>query len=574
MKDLITLSLLVLLTSTLSLAQEKVHFEINGWQIHEYNIPKVKEAIEKAHMYGVNTIIFSHGLYRHTEAFLAGDSTFNEEKAIKDPYMGRYFRNADSNHSKPSRFFQSDILDLGRLCIKNGLNYYVWTHELDGIPARFLKNGKVDMDDPKLYKFLKDRYQQLFTILPDASGMVLTFHETDYKVFRDEDVSTSMSISERIYKVSKLLYDVLKENRKTLIVRNFFYENYEIEAFSEALKRLPDDIIVMNKPVPHEFHPFYPPDPMHGNVGKKRQLIEIDLGVEKALGKDGIYAQTEFIQRFVRRAQEKGLAGMVGRCRLYYDKPFEDSHEVNLWAFSQFMGNPDLSVDEVLTNWAKKRYPYAPEAADYLCSAFKRTQFINHNGRYFLEWWLTKSIGDEWGDYPYYLGHIHSRTRYKWTGDPADKKLENNLIYPDDQIFALLVNEKEKVIEAVRSSMDDLSKAQRWLKPEDNNALKEGFNNLLDAVLLQREWTRAFFAMRLYMQYPEERYEIIVKDALARMQKQEMVAGITDGPDPSAGRRDNIDKFVLEMQWRMANPKRAIEEDKRILSKAGYIFPK
>ena len=76
--------------------------------------------------------------------------------------------------------------------------------------------------------------------------------------------------------------------------------------------------------------------------------------------------------------------------------------------------------------------------------------------------------------------------------------------------------------------------------------------------------------MRLYMQHPEERYEIIVRDALIRMQQREMIPGITYGLDPSNGRRYNIDKFVLEMQWRMANIGRAIEEDKRILIKSGY----
>jgi hypothetical protein len=33
----------------------------------------------------------------------------------------------------------------------------------------------------------------------------------------------------------------------------------------------------------------------------------------------------------------------------------------------------------------------------------------------------------------------------------------------------------------------------------------------------------------------------------------------------STGRRYNIDAFVLEMRWRMANRQRALAEDKRIL---------
>lgn len=32
----------------------------------------------------------------------------------------------------------------------------------------------------------------------------------------------------------------------------------------------------------------------------------------------------------------------------------------------------------------------------------KRTEFIHFHGRWFLGFWLTKSIGAEWGDYAYY----------------------------------------------------------------------------------------------------------------------------------------------------------------------------
>jgi hypothetical protein len=37
------------------------------------------------------------------------------------------------------------------------------------------------------------------------------------------------------------------------------------------------------------------------------------------------------------------------------------------------------------------------------------------------------------------------------------------------------------------------------------------------------------------------------------------------GRDARTGHRYNIDKFVLEMRWRLANRARALEEDSRIL---------
>src|SRR3954471_549042 len=48
-------------------------FTMNGWQFHDYNVPKLEEAIRRAPAYGVNFVIFSHELFRSVEGFLASD---------------------------------------------------------------------------------------------------------------------------------------------------------------------------------------------------------------------------------------------------------------------------------------------------------------------------------------------------------------------------------------------------------------------------------------------------------------------------------------------------------------------
>src|SRR5205814_1124428 len=55
----------------LSAATNAPLFALNGWQFHEYNIPKLEEAVRKAPSYGVNFLIFSHGFFWSTEGFLA-----------------------------------------------------------------------------------------------------------------------------------------------------------------------------------------------------------------------------------------------------------------------------------------------------------------------------------------------------------------------------------------------------------------------------------------------------------------------------------------------------------------------
>jgi len=103
------------------------------------------------------------------------------------------------------------------------------------------------------------------------------------------------------------------------------------------------------------------------------------------------------------------------------------------------------------------------------------------------------------------------------------------------------------------------------LRPEQAEDLREGFRYLLDAAELQKQWTRAFFAMRMWMEEPRADREMVVADALARLEAMDRLPGIPYGRDPRTGHRYNIDRFALEVRWRMANRARAREEDRRIL---------
>jgi hypothetical protein len=536
-------------------------FTFNGWQFHEHDFAKVEEAIGRAPGYGVNFFIFSHELFRSVEGFLA--STDDADPAhppawTKELFTPEYFRIVPG--------WQTKLRHAGDLALSKGIPFYLWVHEFDDVPHRFLKHGRVDMDDPALWPYLEQRYEKLLAAMPATAGFVLTLHESDFRVFRDDRVISREPIDERIRKVSQLLYDVLKRHQKQLILRNFFYEPVEMEAFRAALARLPDDIIVMSKDTTHEFHPFYPWDPQHGQTGKKRQIIEADLGTEKAWSTRGIYAQTDYIRRDAARARDTHLAGLVGRARLVGPKPFEDLHEVNLYAFSRFLQNPDLTVDTVLADWAARRYPAA--AVPFLVAAAKRSEFIQHHGRWHLGYWFTKDIGQQWNDYSYYYSRVVVRGRYKWTRDPADQALEQKLLHPDADTFAKLVAEKDEVIAQARAGLADVQQAAPFLPPAQLAPWTEGYAFLLDAALLQREWNRAYFGMRMAMDQPSAPTRALVADALKKLQEQERAPGVTYGLSSTTGRRYNIDAFVLEMTWRMANRQRALAEDERILELA------
>jgi hypothetical protein len=533
-------------------------FSMNGWQFHDYNLPKLEEALRRAPGYGVNFVIFSHELFRSVEGFLASTDDADPAHppaAVKELQAGENFRIIPG--------WQSDVRRLGALATRQKIPYYLWVHEFDDLPKRFFKKGLVDMDDPQLFPYLEQRYERLLAAVPGTAGFVLTLHESDRRVFRNSHVASALPVPQRIEKICRMLYALLKRHGKQLIVRNFFYEPLEMEYFRDGIAGLPDDVIVMSKDTAHEFHPFYPWDPLHGQVGKKRQIIEIDLGVEKAWDSQGAYAQTDFIRRVAQRARDTHLAGLVGRARLGWDHPFADSHEVNLYAFSRFLRDPSLTSQQVLRDWVAQRYP--AQAVPYLVSALARTEAINHNGRWHLEYWVTKEIGREWADYAYIYSRVLQRSRYKWTKDPADRELEDKLYHPDDATFRRAIAEKDRVVAEVRASQGDLRQAARYLTAEQLAPLREDFRFLLDAALLQREWIRAYFAQRMFIDAPSTPRKQAVEEALARLEQYERTPGVTYGLNVETGRRYNIDGFAREMRRRLADPAAARAEDARIL---------
>jgi hypothetical protein len=533
-------------------------FALNGWQFHEFNLPKLEDAVRRARGYGVNFLVFSHEFFRSVEGFLASDDDADPKNP---PARVRGLKRGENFRIIPG--WKTDLRRIGELASAQGIPYYLWVHEFDDVPNRFLLRGRVNMDDPELWTYLQDRYQRLLAAVPGTAGFVLTLHESDLKVFRHGDVATRFDVPERIYRVSKLLYDLLKRHGKQLIVRNFFYEPLEMELFKQGVDRLPDDVIVMSKDTTHEFHPFYPWDPLHGQMGRKRQIIEVDLGVEKAWDSRGAYAQTDYVRRVVQRGRQTRAAGLVGRARLFAAQPFLDSHEVNLYAFSRFMADPGLTVDRVLSDWAGRRYP--PRAVPHIVSALKRTEMINHRGRWHLEYWFTKGLGREWGDYAYIYSRVLLRSRFKWTGAAADRDLEDKLYHPDVATFRRAVAEKDAVVAEVQAGQADLREAARYLAAAQLAPLEENFRFLLDAALLQREWVVAYFAQRLYIDRGVESDRQTMEESLAALEQRERAPGISYGLDPETGRRYNIAGFVREMRRRAADRAAAAAEDRRIL---------
>jgi len=59
---------------------------------------------------------------------------------------------------------------VGDLAAANHLSYYLWVHEFDDVPRRFLIQNRVNLDDPALLLFLDQRYERLLQAVPGLRG--------------------------------------------------------------------------------------------------------------------------------------------------------------------------------------------------------------------------------------------------------------------------------------------------------------------------------------------------------------------------------------------------------------------
>lgn len=198
---------------------------MNGWQFHEYNILKLEQAIQKAPEYGVNFFIFSHNLFRSIEGFLVSNEKLDATQKL--PHLSKIYKTSD-DHTKPHPAWQKDLLYVAPLAEKQQIPYYLWIHELDDIPEKFLIKNKVNFDHPELFLYIKKRYERLLEVVSNAAGFVFTFFESNYKIFRKSEVISKMQVPEQIYQLTKLIYDIAKAHNK---------ENSFSETFSMNLRR-------------------------------------------------------------------------------------------------------------------------------------------------------------------------------------------------------------------------------------------------------------------------------------------------------------------------------------------------
>lgn len=458
--------------------------EYRVWQLQDYHMAHIKRLINLASERGVNRIQLSHNIVMDSEEIL--------------------------NSSRRAE----DINCAVRWAHEKGIKVDIWTHELNGVPDELLKDGKANLDDPKLWEWLREKYARVFRLCPDIDGLVLTMQETAMSIYHERSVTSSIPPEQRVAKLIDSIADVCKSLRKDLFVRTFSYEPSELKFICDGLKLSTAEIIVMTKCQPHDWQPFYPDNPAIGDVGDHPQIVEFDLGYE-FLGLSRIpYIDLEYLARRLSHGMSRDIEGAVLRVERLDWRATDTPNWATIEIFTRMLLNPCLDRTKAYRQWLEARY--GKNAVPHLQSAFSRTFDIVNKSYFVLGGWITNhSILP---DYGYATASLERRATAKW--DPSQAGVKQELLSPTDRTVSKISLEKEEAVRLARASLEDIRSAKPHLKERDFADLEALFERTLTMATVWKAHYDLYFAIRLYERQPSEAmaYRISrLADALQRL---------------------------------------------------------
>ena len=345
-----------------------------------------------------------------------------------------------------------------------GMDVWCWIHEVEKPDPKFVKGGKLQADDPGLYKAIEAKYNRFLSeTLPGLAGLVLTICETDFEIYMGDKAEGDIAGPERVRKIIDAVAAACRRHGARLAVRDFLYRKSEVDLLREMFQQLPGDIIVMSKCVPQDWHAFYPPNPMIGDVGEREQWVEHDFGFEHEGQHLYPYADIEKIHERVRYEHEKGVRTWCLRLDRYnadkgYGALLNPWGRLILAAVKKMTEDPDIELEDVWDEWEKEQFIGARTVLNVATETVQSMLFslggANHNH--------SRLPG-----YPYARSHIAQV-------NPADRP-------PDPQT----ASEKALAlaIDGLRRGWANCDRVAGWTDSPEERALEEAMESMTEECL-------------------------------------------------------------------------------------------
>ena len=454
------------------------------WELQDYNMEHIQRMIDLAAQRGANRIQLSHNIMMYAQ------------QPVEKPKLAA---------------------DVNRICDwahGKGIKVDVWCRDLSGVPAEFVKQGKIDLMDPRAWEAIQSKYVKLLDVCPNVDGIVLSMMEGSTVIYGPK-VLSDRSPPERVAQLIDKVYDVCREHHKELFARTFAYTPSDLKAIQEGIKLCKADVIAMPKCVPHDWQPFYPYSPDIGDVGGKRQVVEFDLGHEFTGLSRIPYVMLDYVKRHIDYGASKRISGVVFRVERLRWWAVDTPNEAVLDVATTLAADPSADPHNLYRQWLAGRYP-AP-AVPYLYSAFSRTPDIVEKGLFVLGSWVTDH--SRVPSYRYARTHLKECPNAKWAPAAHWKEVEQSLLHPTTATLAAITKEKDEALALVDASLADLEKARPHLSAGDYAALRGGFNRERAMVVVWKATMEVIFGIDVYRAAPSASNRQFLVQAAERLER-------------------------------------------------------
>ena len=500
----------------------------------------ISEVLAKANAYGIEHVQLSHALIMDIDEINDEDNT----RALL-------------------------LQDIAQEAHSYGMEVWVWAHEFYG--DRF--TICFDPEDP-IWEERAQAYREALTLVPEIDGVILMFGSADTEPWyapcfckwcRQQEPTGNPILdiinsrpADRLRQIYKTVGSVvMDEYQKKLRVRTFMHFFPEIWWLGDSLKNYDDGrLMVMSKDVPQDWVPYYPHNPLIGNVGDRHQIVEMDLGNEY-WGKSKILnGQVDYVYYRWSHDRAVGARGAAARIERGSDSALGNPNEINVHAFSRII-KEGAAPDDVYREWFEQEYGILPQtpASDTLKEIFRNSHFAMRKMYYTLGMWtLEKGSGvPDSARFPEQLW-LRSTAFY----DPAWLPLFFSLVLPTEQTLMDLWQEGAESIRIAQNNLDALETI------EGDFSKSADYDELHDMLELQRDcseiWQLVDDVVYRYINYlfghPDNK-PILEYDARRLLElADEMEARW--GANVSPGKPDDIRDFVADLRKGFADQPTAV----------------
>jgi hypothetical protein len=306
---------------------------------------------------------------------------------------------------------------VGELCEKchdRGLKAYFWTHEINGFFHEFVKGGtyghsgqlsggQMDLSSKSGYwKVLEDKYDVFFRRMPGVDGLVLTLNECHVPVFREGLIKSDLPAEERVARIARIVARVSAKYRKHLILRTFCYFPGEQEKIRQGVERIGAPVTLMMKCQPHDWHVFFPHDPLIASLKEFDRVVEYDLALEFMGDGRQPAPQVEYLKYRMDHAAAHGAAGVAGRICRFRNHAEGTLNWANVYAFSRLAHEPSASADAVWRDyargdWGRKNEAFVADMGRRLFEIGKASFYLAGELRGVCNFNTFPSLANWWG---------------------------------------------------------------------------------------------------------------------------------------------------------------------------------